>query len=46
MQEYGADAELLGLQFEVKEVCICSRQVGEEGLCVEVWVGWVGGAML
>lgn len=27
VQEYSAAADLLGLQFEVSEVCICSRQV-------------------
>jgi hypothetical protein len=27
MQEYSSDHQLLGLTFEVKEVCICSRHV-------------------
>ena len=27
LQEYSSDPQLLGLQFEVNEVCICSRQV-------------------
>jgi hypothetical protein len=27
VQEYSADADLLGMQFEVSEVCLCSRQV-------------------